>query len=461
MAQPELDQASSVGESADELDGLPIPRDSKIRYRVLAAACSLAVLAYLQRVGFATAAPELKAQIGLTDRELSHLMAAFMLAYGLVEIPCGLLGDKLGVRHVLVALVVGWSVLTGATGWVLWLPVKTAWPFLFLLGLRALFGVFQGGLFPLTSRLLADWMPVSERGLAQGCLWTSSRLGGALAPLFVVRLFGWVGIGQLAFWVLASVGFVWCAAFWPWFKGTPDLMPGVNSTELKLIDSGRTDRGHAAHGAMPWGLLLGSRSAWCLCLMYGALALTGNFFITLLPNYLRTQRHLSSETASRVAAVPLACGIVGCILGGFLSDQILRRSGSRRWGRRVVGSFGLALGAVALAATTQVYDPLPLALLLGLAFFGNDLAMGPAWAACADLGERYAGTLGGAMNMTGSIGGALGALMVGRYLERGQATFLFLLLASSYAAGSLLWWGVDVSKTLVKEQPGSVEMEIG
>ena len=446
MAPPELEQAASAGRASDDLDGASAPRDSRVRHRVLAAACSLAVLAYLHRVGFATAAPELKAQTGLSDRDLSHLMAAFMLAYGLVEIPCGLLGDKLGVRHVLTALVVSWSVMTGAIGWVLWLPVKTAWPFLYLLGIRALFGVFQGGLFPLTSRLFADWMPVSERGLAQGCLWTSSRLGGALAPFLVVRLFRWVGIGPAAFWILASVGFVWCAVFWPWFKGTPEVMPGVNAEELKLIASGRPRRVPVGHGEMPWGRMLRSRSAWSLCFMYGALALTGNFFITLLPTYLRTHRHLSLETASWVASVPLACGIVGCVLGGFLSDQIIRRSGSRRWGRRLVGSFGLALGAAALAATTLVTDPIWLAALLGLAFFGNDLSMGPAWAACADIGERFAGTLGGAMNMTGAITGALGAVLIGHYLDLGRTTFLFLLLSSSYAAGSLLWWGVDVSK---------------
>ena len=70
MARPDLD-----------LDIEPVPaatagsdggaRDSRVRYRVLASACALAVLAYLHRVGFATAAPELKAQTGLTDRDLA------------------------------------------------------------------------------------------------------------------------------------------------------------------------------------------------------------------------------------------------------------------------------------------------------------------------------------------------------------------------------------------------------
>ena len=449
MAQPTLGSTPKIDRVDDEL-GLTA-HDSRIRYRVLGAACLLAVLAYLQRVGFATAAPEIASKTGLNDVHLSYLMAAFMLAYGLVEIPCGLLGDRLGVRHVLTTLVVGWSLLTGAVGWALWLPANTVWPLAYLLAVRAGFGVFQGGLFPLTSRMLTDWMPVGERGLAQGCLWTSSRLGGAVAPLVVVHLFRTTGVGSTAFWLLASIGFLWCAGFFPWFRNTPETMPGVNAVELETITSGRAGRKHAGHGDVPWGVLLGSRSVWCLCLMYGALALTGNFFITLLPAYLRTHRHLSAGAAGWVSTSPLACGIVGCLLGGYLSDLIIRRTGNRRWGRRLVGAFGLALGSVALASTIWVEDPVWLAVLLGLTFFGNDLAMGPAWAACADIGERFAGTLGGAMNMTGSIGGALGALTVGQLLNRHQSTALFLILAASYAFGSLLWLGVDAQRTLSGE----------
>lgn len=453
MAKPEVEAPRRTGPGYDRPDAAP--DDSRVRYLVLASACALALVAYLHRVGFATAATELR----LTPLQVTYLMASFMLAYGLVEIPFGLLGDRLGVRHLLTALVLGWSLLTGAIGWVFIVPAKSltlaAWPalaislpFAYLLTLRVLFGVLQGGLFPSTSRMLTDWMPGPERGLAQGCLWTSTRLGGALAPLVVVHLFDLTGVGPLAFWILASVGFVWCAAFWPWFRNTPREMRGVNETELRTIEAGRVETGHVGHGATPWGRMLRSRSAWSLCLMYGGLALTGNFFITLLPTYLRTNRHLAPKVAGYVSSVPLACGIVGCVLGGFLSDQIIRRSGSRRWGRRLVGAFGLALGAVAVASTVLVDDPVWLAVLLGAAFFGNDLAMGPAWAACADIGERFAGTLGGAMNMTGSLTGFLGALMIGHMLDLGHTTTLFFILAGSYALGALLWMGVDVRQTL-------------
>src|SRR5262249_1809553 len=150
-----------------------------------------------------------------------------------------------------------------------------------------------------------------------------------------------------------------------------------------------------------------------------------------------------------LSSLPLACGVVGCVLGGFLSDGIVRRTGNRKWGRRVVGAFGLALGACALLGTIWGKDPVWLGVLLCATFFGNDLALGPAWAACGDIGERYAGTLGGTMNMTGSITGATGALIIGYLLEHDRPILLFVILSAVYALGTLFWMGVDVTRSLV------------
>ena len=55
-------------------------------------------------------------------------------------------------------------------------------------------------------------------------------------------------------------------------------------------------------------------------------------------------------------------------------------------------------------------------LVLGMAGLFNDFVMPAAWAGCMDVGGRYAGTVSGAMNMMGSIAGALSPLVVGYLL---------------------------------------------
>ena len=106
-------------------DDLAPARPTRVRYQVLAAACSLAVITYIHRVGFATASAEFKNSLGLTDQHLGAMMAAFMVGYGLFEIPWGFLGDRFGVRNALAAIILGGSTLTAFLAFVVFLPRNT------------------------------------------------------------------------------------------------------------------------------------------------------------------------------------------------------------------------------------------------------------------------------------------------------------------------------------------------
>jgi MFS family permease len=228
-------------------------------------------------------------------------------------------------------------------------------------------------------------------------------------------------------------------------------MPQVNAAERKQIAAGRASASTGHHGPVPWGHILRSPSVWSLWLMYGFLGYSGNFFLTLLPTYLKNHRHLTQQQTGLLTSLPFACGVLACVLGGWLSDWIIKASGSRRWGRRLVGASGLTLAAAAILGINWVQPTWLLAVLLCLTFFGNDLAMGPAWAAAADIGERYAGTVGGAMNMMASFMAAVAAIVTGALLDRHLLTLPFLLFAAAYALGVLSWLGVDVTRTLADE----------
>jgi sugar phosphate permease len=183
--------------------------------------------------------------------------------------------------------------------------------------------------------------------------------------------------------------------------------------------------------------------------MYGFVGFGGNFFTNLLPLYLRDHRRLSPEATAWLSGLPLGLGIASCLLGGIVSDWLIRRTGSRRWGRRLVSLIGLALAGLALVSTLWVEEAWLLGILLSAAFSLGDANMGPAWAACADVGERYAGTLSGAMNMMGSLAGAAGMAVAGALMKRHQDTTLFIVFACSYALAALCWLAVDVTRPLV------------
>jgi sugar phosphate permease len=426
-------------------------RPTWVRYQVLAVGCCLAVITYIHRVGFATASAEFKTALNLSDKQVGWLMAAFMIGYGLFEMPWGYLGDRLGVRHILAWIILGGSILTASLALVGLLPGDVTIVVIVLLLLRFAFGAFQAGTFPSISRMMADWMPSTERGSAQGAVWMSSRIGGAVAPLLLVGLINLVGDWKWPMVAVAAIGLAWCGGFWFWYRNRPEEMRQVNEAERKLIQAGRTGKPDDGHVQVPWLRLLSSRSVWALCLMYGFLGFSGNFYLTLLPTYLKNHRGLSRDITGLLTMLPFAFGVVACLTGGVLSDAIIRRWGTR-WGRRIVGASGLLTGALAIASIPWVDGVGLLAALLALAFFGNDLAMAPAWAAAGDIGERYTGIVSGAMNMAASFMAAVEAYVLGQLLDWHDVVTPFLLLALSYALGTLCWIGVDVRRTLAPDE---------
>ena len=113
---------------------------------------------------------------------------------------------------------------------------------------------------------------------------------------------------------------------------------------------------------------------------------------------------------------------------------------------------GLFLGGLGWAAIPSVEEPPALGFVLCLVFFCNDLVIGPAWASCADIGGRHAGTLGGAMNMIGSVLGATGAWLAGRLFKIGQSDLTFYIYAGSFWLAAVLLAQVDVTQTLAEEE---------
>jgi sugar phosphate permease len=424
---------------------------SRVRYQVLGSACVLAVIIYIQRLGLVRdSGSELKRTLGLDDAKMGDIGAAFLVAYGLCQVPGGWLADRLGGRHLSTALVVGWSLIAGLVGLAVLMP--TAAVFWFLLFMLFCFGLLQAGIFPAWSRVIADWMPVRDRASAQGTIWMFSRLGGAVVAFVFLGLLGLLGSWPRVFWVFACMGFAWASFYWPWFRNRPEEMSRVNPAELALIAAGRDAFARPAT-AFPWHQMLTSISVWALCLMYGFIGFAGNFFTATLPRYLHDHRHLSKTETAWLSSLPLAFSMAACILGGVLSDWMIRRTGNRKWGRRLGGSIGLVLAGVTLLASAWVPNSSLwlLAVLLSVAFFCNDLSMGPAWASCADIAERHAGSLSGAMNMTGAFLGALGRSFEGRLLDRHAYELMFFIFACSYGVAALCWLGVDVTKRFVPD----------
>jgi len=403
------------------------------RYWVIFYAVTLAVLSYINRVAISQAAPDIVRDLNLTDVQMGKIFGAFALSYALFEIPTGWLGDWIGPRKVLLRIVLWWSAFTAITG--------AMWNFTSLWVARFAFGAGEAGGFPNLTKAFTTWLPKVEHVRAQGIMWTFARWGGAFTPVLVVWVLRFVN-WRWAFVLFGGLGVVWGFFFYRWYRDNPRDHPSVNVAELALLRG--SDRLAEGHFKVPWAKLLRSRSIRLLWLQYFFSSFSWYFNITWLPTYLQQHWKLTPGEAARFAIFPLFFGGLGALFCGSISAGFARRIGLAR-SRRVLATCGFLGAGIFLALAIQFHDPKWTMLSMGMASFCNDLAMPPSWAACMDIGGKYAGTVSGSMNMMGNLAGYASPVVGGYILAatgRDWNTFLYVL-AAVYLAGTVIWPFID------------------
>ncbi len=442
------------------------PRPSRVRFGVLAFLCSLALLTYLDRVCISRVKTSMQAELHLDTVQMGWVLSAFLYGYALMEVPGGWMGDVWGARRVLTRIVLWWSAFTALTGCVryftapetfqisaLGYPLFSAFGVLVLV--RFLFGAGEAGAFPNIARVTGVWFPLRERGAAHGVVWMSARLGGAVAPLATGALAATLGWRQ-AFWVLGGIGLVWSAAFLVWFRDRPADKRACNAAERELIAAGKpAEPATAGHAWPPLGTLLTSLSALGMCLAAFTVCFPWSFYITWQDTYYHNVFGIKPEDSEWLTGLPFFCGAAGALAGGWLSDWLIRRTGSRRWGRGLIGIAGFLGAGLCVLATGYAARPWQATTLLCLAFFINDLAIPTIWAVSADIGGRFVGTLSGLMNMVGNIGGAISPVLIPLALKRldyvpeaDRWRYIFAAMAAAWFVAAASWLFIDAGKPL-------------
>lgn len=431
---------------------------TRTRHRVIAFAIVLAVIQYIDRVCISQAMPDIARDLQLTDAQKGAIFSAFGLAYALFEIPTGWLGDRLGAKKVLIRVVLWWSFFTAATGWV--------WNHVSMVVTRFLFGAGEAGCFPNLTKAFSAWLPNRERTRAQAILWMGARWGGALTPLLVVGVMAFVN-WRMAFLVFALLGVVWTVIFARWYRDDPRDHPDVNAAELELLKDNQHNV--QTHGDMPWRELVTRPTMWLLWAQYFCLSYGWYFYITWLPEYLKTERGMDIKSnalmkwlatllegsvspemalkllAAALAGIPLLFGGFGSLAAGIISSRWIDLGGNVVRVRRVFGVVGFTGASALLMTSFYIKDPLLAMLSMGMASFCNDLTMPGSWSTCMDVGGKYAGTVSGSMNMMGNFGGMAGPLVVGLVLQFTQRDWqlAFLISAVIYSLGAVCWLFID------------------
>jgi len=424
----------------EAIDGQEELAPTRIRYRVLAMACVLSMVTYLDRVCLGAAAPSIATELSLNSvAELKWAFTAFTIAYAIFEIPSGWLGDRLGPRSTLIRIVLLWSLFTGLTGVVgLKIGTITLGGLGTLIVLRFLFGAGEAGAYPNITRALHNWFPVTQWETAQGWIWMSGRLMGGLTPLIWAVLVGGTSLTpplmtwRGSFWLFSALGVLWCGLFAIWFRDVPEQHPGVNGAEAALIRAGNAR--HSSAEPIDWRRLLTHPGLWALCVMYSLVNYGWAFNITYLPSYLELRFSVPQNDllGAVYKGAPLWVGAVGCLLGGPAVNALTQRFGDRQKGRRVLGMLALSGCAACWLGVKAAPNVHIFSLLVAMAAFCIDLTLGATWATCQDIGRPNVAVAAACMNTIGTLGAAFANWLTGTLVEVAlarQATTLKVTVA--------------------------------
>ncbi|MFL5299753.1 MAG: MFS transporter, partial [Anaeromyxobacteraceae bacterium] len=400
---------------------------TRVRYWIVAMLFFATTVNYADRATLSIAGTALAKDLHLDAVAMGFVFSAFGWAYVIGQLPGGWLLDRFGSKKVYVLSLLTWSGFTFLQGFVGWFNAATAVVVLF--GMRFLLGIAESPSFPGNSRIVASWFPTAERGTASAIFNSAQYFSLVLfSPImgWITHALGW----KYVFFFMGVVGMGLTFLFQKFVHG-PKHDPRVNPAELEHIERGgalvNLDQKRevaAAKGGPKWAQireLLSSRMLIGVYLGQYCITTLTYFFLTWFPVYLVQARGMSILKVGFVATLPALCGFFGGVLGGILSDGLLRRGSSLTVARKTPIVLGMLL-STSMIACNYVDAQWAVVVIMALAFFGKGIgALG--WAVVSDTSpKQIAGLSGGLFNTFGNTAAITTPIIIG-YLVKGSGHF--------------------------------------
>jgi ACS family glucarate transporter-like MFS transporter len=440
---------------------MPEKKVSHVRWLLVFLLFLLSAVAFLDRVNISIAGSSIAEAYGLSNVQLGYVFSAFLAGYALFQTVGGRLADQLGSRRVLAGGVLWWGVFTALGAAV---PIGVGHAVLLFATIRFLLGAGEAVVYPASNQFVAQWIPLQERGTANGIIFAGVGAGAGLTPpliTYVMLNFGW----RASFYVCAAVGVIAGSIWFLAARDTPEQHPRVSRSELDHIRMGLTQsiRSDASNlvspkaTLVPWTRVLQSKDVWAVTISYFCYGYAAWIFFSWFYIYLAKVRGLDLKTSAFYGMLPFLAMAVACPLGGILSDRITKSSGARL-GRCGVAGISIGLAAIFLALGSQVASARIASLVLAGGAGALYLSQSSFWSVTAGLAGSSSGSVSGFMNMGAQFGGMLTASLTPAIAAHFGWTASFLVAAALCALGAVLWFAVNPHNCLTTSV-GSMRVE--
>jgi ACS family D-galactonate transporter-like MFS transporter len=302
-----------------------------------------------------------------------------------------------------------------------------------LLVFRMGLGVAEAPCFPTNSRILSTWFPQQERARATSVYSVGQYFGLAfLSPVLfaIAGGLGWRALFMIVGAVGIGFGLIWFLAY-----REPGESRRANTAELAHIEAGGGLGLSAERTKFQWKhvrFLLSQRQIVGASIGQFAGNSTMVFFLTWFPTYLATERHMAWLKVGFYAVLPFLAASIGVLVGGQISDRLLRRTGSATLARKLPIIAGLLLASTIVAANFLDDNRLVIAVL-SVAFFGQGM-VNLGWTLITDVAPKaLMGLTGGLFNLCANLAGIITPLAVGLIVAKTGSFFYALALIAVIA----------------------------
>ena len=337
-----------------------------VRWWIAGVLFLLSVINYVDRQTLSILVPTIQADLELSDQQYGNIVSLFLAAYTVSYLVSGRLVDALGARLGLALFAGFWSLAQMATG--------LANSVLTLGACRFLLGLGEAGGYTASPKIVAEWFPPKDRGLAVGLYGSGAAIGATLAPLLVVGVaaqFGW----RSAFVVTGVLGLLLAGAWYLWYR-EPGELACLTEEERETILAAR----HAEAVAAPaqplsewfrWRAILTNPGIWALMVARLLTDPVWYFFQFWMPKYLHTERHFPQGELASMWLIFVAAD-VGFFVSGIVAGALIRRGQAPRTVRLrvMLGSAVLVPLAPFIAGASTSAGVFGLAMVVVLAHTG-------------------------------------------------------------------------------------------
>ncbi len=440
-------------------------RQSHVRWLLIFWMFVISAIAFLDRTNISVAGSSIANEYGFDFVRLGGVFSAFNWGYALFQAPGGRLADRFGPRRILALGTVLWAVFTALTAVVpatvtatvtvfpeiripltnvTWHAASLPLVVVLLVAVRFSLGVGEAVVYPAGNRLVASWIPVRERGIANGVIFAGVGAGAGLAPPLITYILlhqGW----RWSFWISALIGLAGGVVWFLIARDKPEEHPSVNSEEATLILQGLPAAETQSSKPVAWKAIFTSRDVAAVSASYFCYGYVAYIFFTWFFIYLNRVRGLNLKTSGYYSMLPFIAMAVCSSLGGWISDRLTISAG-KRMGRCGLAGAAMALCTVFLALGMYAVDARVASVVLAGGAGALYLSQSSFWSVSSEMAGPSSGSVSGVMNMACQIAGALTALLTPVIAKYFGWNTPFFVAAALCCLGALCWLFVDIDR---------------